>query len=78
MLQTQDLRASQVDEPCMSKLKVVDFNYFHFLFISIFFLIYFFYSIFRTRDRIRVTRSCHHTSVTLDDMVTNHKMYRRT
>jgi len=26
----------------LSKLKVVDFNYFHFLFISIFFSIYFF------------------------------------
>jgi len=59
----------------MSKLKAVDFNYFHFYFL---FDLFSFYSIFRTMVRIRVTRSHCHTSVTSDDMVTSHKIHRKT
>ena len=51
------------DIKSVSKLKAVDSKLFIFL------------SILRTR--IRVTRSCCHTSVTSDDMVTSHKTYRR-
>jgi len=37
----------------------------------------FLFSIFRTRIRIRVTRSCCHILVTSDDTVTSHMMHRR-
>jgi len=67
----------------MSRIKSVDlvFSHFlsHFLFSSRFI---FLYPIFRTRVRVKVIRSCCHTLVTSDDMVTvmvtSHEIYRRT
>jgi len=50
--------------------------FFSFLF-SFFFWFSFPSSIFRTRIRDRVTRSCYHTLVTSDDTVTSHMMYGR-
>ena len=62
----------------LSKLKVMDSNYFLFLF---YFQFIFLYSIFRTRVRIKVTRSYYHTSVISDDivtvMVTSHMMHKK-
>jgi len=61
---------SEILQVLILKLKVVDSNYFHFD-------LFFFYSIFRTRVRVRVTRSHCHTSVTSDDMVTSHERHRK-
>jgi len=55
----------------MSKLKVVNSNYFLFFFSFLFsFQFIFLYSIFRTRVRVKVMRLCCHILVISDDTVT--------
>jgi len=60
-----------VETLTVSKLQEVD------LVFSIFFSIYFHYSIFRTRVRIRVKDHAVTQQVTSDDMVTSHMIYGR-
>ena len=62
----------------LSKLKAVDSKLFfpfsfHFLFSFSFQIVF----LSTLKTMIRVTRSCGPTSVTLDDMVTGHKMHKR-
>ena len=63
----------------MSKLQAVDsklfLSPFYFYFLSFSFQII---SLSIPRTIIRVTRLCGHTSVTSDDIVTSHEIYRRT
>ena len=64
------------------KLRAVDLIYFHF--ILYFYFIFDLFSIFlflELRVRVKVTRLCYYTSVTLKDtvtvMITSYKMHRR-
>jgi len=63
----------------MLKLKVVDSNYFYFIFHLNFHLNLFFNSIFRTRVRVKVIRSHCYISVISDNtvtvIVTSHMIY---
>ena len=62
------------EEKVMSKLKTVDSKLFLFSFSFSSQIIF----LSNLRTMIRVTRSCGHTSVTSDNIVTSHEIYKRT